>query len=82
LSVSFEVYPEFYNNFDVFLGFHHFDHTGIIAQDIRKILPDAVSSSGPYMLSSGEEIDDMLIVNKDRLFLGKLTEVACKPRRL
>lgn len=48
-------------------------HTGIIAQDIRKVIPDAVSSSGPYVLSNGKEIDDMLIVNKDRLFLGKLT---------
>ena len=43
----------------------------MIAQDIQKILPDAVSSSGPYLLNNGELIDDMLIVDKDRLFLGK-----------
>ena len=46
-------------------------HTGIIAQDIRQVLPDVVSSSGSYVLANGKEIDDMLIVNKDRIFLGK-----------
>ena len=46
-------------------------HTGIIAQDIRQVLPDAVSSSGSYVLANGKEIEDMLIVNKDRIFLGK-----------
>ena len=46
-------------------------HTGIIAQDIQQVLPDAVSSGGSYVLSNGEKINDMLIVNKDRLFLGK-----------
>ena len=46
-------------------------HTGVIAQDVQKVLPDAVSSGGPMFLSNGEEIGDMLIVNKDRLFLGK-----------
>jgi hypothetical protein len=43
----------------------------VIAQEVQKILPDAVSSSGPYLLNNGELIDDMLIVDKDRLFLGK-----------
>ena len=45
-------------------------HTGVIAQDVQKVLPDAVSSGGQMFLSNGEEIGDMLIVNKDRLFLG------------
>ena len=43
----------------------------MIAQEVQKILPDAVSSSGPYLLNNGELIDDMLIVDKDRLFLGE-----------
>ena len=47
-------------------------HTGVIAQDVQKVLPDAVSSGGQMFLSNGEEIGDMLIVNKDRLFLGNL----------
>ena len=47
--------------------------TGVIAQEVQKILPDAVSSSGPYLLNNGELIDDLLIVDKDRLFFGKTT---------
>ena len=50
-------------------------HTGIIAQDIRQVLPDAVLSSGSYVLANGKEIEDMLIVNKDRIFLGKSKEL-------
>ena len=42
----------------------------MIAQEVQKILPDAVSSSGPFQLNNGEVIDDLLIVDKDRLFLG------------
>ena len=55
----------------IFTGLANRSQTGVIAQDIQKILPDAVSSSGPYLLNNGELIDDMLIVDKDRLFLGK-----------
>ena len=39
------------------------------------MLPDAVSSSGSYVLANGKEIEDMLIVNKDRIFLGKSKEL-------
>ena len=44
----------------------------MIAQEVQKILPDAVSTSGPYQLNNGEVIEDLLIVDKDRLFLGKI----------
>jgi hypothetical protein len=43
---------------------------GVIAQEVRKVLPEAVSSSGNFILANGKQVDDMLIVNKDRLFLG------------
>ena len=46
--------------------------TGIIAQDIRRVFPDAVSSSGSCVLANGQKVDNMLIVDKDRIFLGKL----------
>ena len=45
--------------------------TGVIAQDLKLVLPDAVESGGDIVLGSGTEINNMLIVNKDRLFLGK-----------
>ena len=49
--------------------------TGVIAQDLRRVLPDAVSTSGPYILGDGKELDNMLIINKDRLFYGKSTDL-------
>ena len=49
--------------------------TGIIAQDVREVIPEAVCSSGSYSLSNGREINNMLIVNKDRLFLENLGAV-------
>ena len=45
--------------------------TGIIAQDVREVIPEAVTTNGSYALANGREINNMLIVNKDRLFLGK-----------
>jgi hypothetical protein len=33
----------------VFPGLADLSQTGVIAQDIQKILPDAVSTSGPYL---------------------------------
>ena len=44
---------------------------GVIAQDVRRIIPDAVQSAGDVSLQNGGNVPNMLIVNKDRLFLGK-----------
>ena len=43
---------------------------GVIAQDVRKVLPEAVTSGGRFEMADGRRLDEMLIVNKDRLFLG------------
>ena len=45
--------------------------TGVIAQDLKMVLPDAVESAGDIFLDSGTEVKNMLIINKDRLFLGE-----------
>ena len=44
---------------------------GVIAQDVGAIIPDAVESAGDVTLANGRPVINMLIVNKDRLFLGK-----------
>jgi len=49
--------------------------TGVIAQDLKRILPDAVESAGDVVLNSGTEVNNMLIVNKDRLFLENIGAV-------
>ena len=53
--------------------------TGVIAQELRKVLPDAVESSGDLILGAGAEVNNMLIVNKDRLFLGKVKKLMTCP---
>ena len=44
---------------------------GVIAQDVGAIIPDAVESAGDVTLANGKPVNNMLIVNKDRLFLGE-----------
>ena len=44
---------------------------GVIAQEVAAVVPDAVESSGDVTLASGRQVNNMLIVNKDRLFLGR-----------
>lgn len=46
--------------------------TGVIAQEVMKVIPEAVTTAGDFPVNSGANkiIEDMLIVNKDRLFLG------------
>jgi hypothetical protein len=38
--------------------------TGVIAQEIQKILPDAIKGSEKLVLPNGEVIDNFLLVNK------------------
>eukprot|EP00037_Helgoeca_nana_P016974 m.160116 g.160116 ORF g.160116 m.160116 type:complete len:504 (+) comp23780_c0_seq7:101-1612(+) len=55
------------------------DHTGVIAQELAGILPDAVKVTGDRVLTNGERIDNLLVVNKDRLLmegLGALQQLA------
>jgi len=53
--------------------------TGVIAQDVRRVLPDAVATADIQLHGGGgggggggSGGGGMLVVDKDRLFLGKL----------
>ena len=37
---------------------------GVIAQEVQRIIPDAVKTIGPVTISGGETIEDFHIVNK------------------
>lgn len=49
--------------------------TGVLAQELREVLPDAVRETGDLVLSSGEVIENFLTVNKDRIFLENVGAV-------
>jgi hypothetical protein len=49
---------------------NHFD-TGIIAQDVQKVLPDAVHSGGNVRLTNGVQIQNFLQINKVRMRIAK-----------
>merc|ERR1719237_1794683 len=49
--------------------------TGVIAQDLKRIIPDAVESAGDVKLPGAGQVENMLIVNKDRLFLENVGAV-------
>ena len=40
--------------------------TGVIAQEIREVLPDAVQETGDVKLDNGKEVKNLLVVNKVR----------------
>eukprot|EP00092_Neocalanus_flemingeri_P045273 GFUD01050507.1.p1 GENE.GFUD01050507.1~~GFUD01050507.1.p1 ORF type:complete len:1315 (+),score=258.40 GFUD01050507.1:90-4034(+) len=74
--VEYQYKPEYLARFnDVERAHMSKKQTGVIAQDLRKILPDAVESAGDIVLNSGTEVNNMLIVNKDRLFLENIGAV-------
>ncbi|GFO12761.1 myelin regulatory factor [Plakobranchus ocellatus] len=53
--------------------------TGVLAQEIMEILPDAVQETGDFVLSNGATIENFLVLNKDRLFMenvGAVKELA------
>jgi len=38
--------------------------TGVIAQEVREIIPEAVKETGNVELANGQKIDNFLVVNK------------------
>ncbi|GJQ75423.1 hypothetical protein Trydic_g23591 [Trypoxylus dichotomus] len=49
--------------------------TGVIAQEVAEILPEAVSPAGNLLLEDGTLIDNFLVVNKERIFIENIGAV-------
>lgn len=49
--------------------------TGVIAQDVQHVLPEAVHAAGDIILPSGRRIDNFLVVNKERIFMENVGAV-------
>lgn len=39
-------------------------HTGVIAQEVKEILPEAVKDTGDLVFSNGKTLENFLVVNK------------------
>ncbi len=62
-----KVYKYAYNNaFAEHAGLSEdeLEDTGVIAQEVKEVLPDAVRETGDIILSDGQKIDNFLVVNK------------------
>eukprot|EP00105_Crassostrea_gigas_P037206 XP_019921354.1 PREDICTED: myelin regulatory factor isoform X2 [Crassostrea gigas] len=51
------------------------EDTGVIAQEIREVLPEAVKEAGDVPLGNGEVIKDFLVVNKDKIYMENVGAV-------
>lgn len=49
--------------------------TGVIAQEVAKIIPEAVRPAGDLLLKNGTSIDNFLVVNKERIFMENIGAV-------
>lgn len=49
--------------------------TGVLAQEVQRILPEAVKETGDIVLPNGETIENFLVVNKERIFMENLGAV-------
>ena len=49
--------------------------TGVLAQEVQQIIPDAVKPTGDMLLSNGERIENFLVVNNDRIFMENVGAV-------
>eukprot|EP00063_Salmo_salar_P006738 XP_013981573.1 PREDICTED: myelin regulatory factor [Salmo salar] len=69
--VHYQYKPEFASS----VGIDTSPETGVIAQEVQQILPEAVKEGGDVICSNGETIPKLLVVNKDRIFMENVGAV-------
>lgn len=80
--VRYRYAPEFAQHSG--LGIKQHEDTGVIAQEVQQILPEAVLPAGDIVLPNGQRIENFLLVNKERIFMENVGAVKelCKVRYL
>ncbi|KAF0028755.1 hypothetical protein F2P81_017860 [Scophthalmus maximus] len=71
--VEFDYKPEFAST----MGMDHTHQTGIIAQEVKELLPTAVKEVGDVTYSDGEKIENFLMVDKVLVFLLSFLLLDC-----
>ncbi|XP_071038360.1 myelin regulatory factor-like protein isoform X2 [Parasteatoda tepidariorum] len=69
--VRYRYLPEFGDR----MGLKQLSDTGVIAQEVQHVLPDAVIEAGDVLLKDGQLIEKLLVVNKERIFMENVGAV-------
>ncbi|XP_046872375.1 myelin regulatory factor-like protein [Hypomesus transpacificus] len=69
--VEYDYKPEFATT----MGIDHVHETGIIAQEVKELLPTAVKEVGDITFSDGEKIQNFLMVDKEQIFMENVGAV-------
>ncbi|CAL9682674.1 unnamed protein product [Knipowitschia caucasica] len=69
--VEFDYKPEFATS----MGIDHPHQTGVIAQEVKELLPSAVREVGDVTCSDGAKIDNFLMVDKEQIFIENVGAV-------
>ncbi|XP_065217829.1 myelin regulatory factor isoform X2 [Planococcus citri] len=69
--VRFTYSPEFSTHF----GLVNTQDTGVIAQEVQKVLPEAVTSAGSIVLPDGTKFENFLLVDKERIYMENVGAV-------
>uniref|UniRef100_A0AAY5KIV4 Myelin regulatory factor like n=1 Tax=Esox lucius TaxID=8010 RepID=A0AAY5KIV4_ESOLU len=69
--VEYDYKPEFASE----MGIDHIHETGIIAQEVKELLPEAVKEVGDITFSDGGTIENFLMVDKEQIFMENVGAV-------
>ncbi|XP_018611210.2 myelin regulatory factor-like protein [Scleropages formosus] len=69
--VEYDYKPEFANK----MGIDQTHETGVIAQEVKVLLPSAVREVGDVTCSDGEQIQNFLMVDKEQIFMENVGAV-------
>ncbi|MEQ2266592.1 hypothetical protein XENORESO_011776 [Xenotaenia resolanae] len=69
--IEFDYKPEFAST----MGIDHTHQTGVIAQEVKELLPSAVMEVGDITCSDGETIQNFLMVDKEQIFMENVGAV-------
>ncbi|KFM60923.1 Myelin regulatory factor, partial [Stegodyphus mimosarum] len=69
--VRYRYLPEFGEH----VGLNQLTDTGVIAQEVQHVIPEAVIETGDVLLKDGQLIEKLLVVNKERIFMENVGAV-------
>ncbi|XP_052363324.1 myelin regulatory factor-like protein [Oncorhynchus keta] len=69
--VEYDYKPEFASE----MGIDHIHETGVLAQEVKELLPTAVKVVGDITCSDGERIRNFLMVDKEQIFMENVGAV-------